>query len=154
MINRVRQAICGFVKRRGTPLQVTGLSEEIIDNVRIMQQVGFASDLPVDSQVVMLPIGGRATNMVIIASGEAPIVVTANEGEVVIYDQFGHEIRLGKAGIKMIGNVDVQGNITTHGNITANGQINDMQGSMAEIRTIYNSHSHVTDGTPPTNPMV
>ena len=85
---QVRQAMYGFVKRRGQPLQVSGLSDEILDGVRLMQQVGFASDLPVDTQVVMLPIGGRATNMVIIASSDAPIVVKAGEGETVIYDSY------------------------------------------------------------------
>lgn len=112
-----------------------------------MQQVGFASDLPVDTQVVMLPIGGRATNMVIIASSDAPVVVKAGEGETVIYDQFGHEIRLGKDGIKMIGNVDVDGNVT------ATGQVSDIQGSLAEMRQIYNAHAHPSDGAPPTNTM-
>nr|WP_309594922.1 phage baseplate assembly protein [Moraxella osloensis] len=144
---QVRQAMYGFVKRRGEPLQVSGLSDEILDGVRLMQQVGFASDLPVDTQVVMLPIGGRATNMVIIASGDAPVAVKAGEGETVIYDQFGHEIRLGKDGIKMIGNVDIDGNVT------ATGQVSDIQGSLAEMRQIYNNHAHPSDGAPPTNTM-
>ena len=140
---QVRQAMYGFVKRRGEPLQVSGLSDEILDGVRLMQQVGFASD----TQVVMLPIGGRATNMVIIASGDAPVAVKAGEGETVIYDQFGHEIRLGKDGIKMIGNVDIDGNVT------ATGQVSDIQGSLAEMRQIYNTHAHPSDGAPPTNTM-
>lgn len=142
-----RQAMYGFVKRRGEPLQVSGLSDEMLDGVRLMQQVGFASDLPVDAQVVMLPIGGRATNMVIIASGDAPVVVKAGEGETVIYDQFGHEIRLGKEGVKVKGNMHVDGNIVT------TGQVSDAQGSMTEIRTTYNSHGHPSDGSPPSNQM-
>lgn len=145
---QMRQALFGFIKRQGEPLQVTGLSDELIDNVRLMQHVGFASDLPVDSQVVMLPMGGRSTNMVIIASGDAPIVVTANEGETVIYDQFGHEIRLGKDG------VSIKGDLQVTGDIIATGQVSDNQGSMTEIRSIYNTHNHSNDGaSPPSKQM-
>ena len=144
---QVRQAIYGFIKRRGEPVQVSGLSDELIENVRVLQQVGFASDLPVDSQVVMLPIGGRATNMVIIASGDAPIAITAGEGETVIYDQFGHEIRLGKEGIK------IKGQLWVDGDIISKGQISDTQGSMTDIRSTYNSHAHPSDGSPPNNIM-
>lgn len=147
MLKQFRQALYGFVKRRGEPLQVSGLSDEMLEGVRLMQQVGFASDLPIDTQVVMLPIGGRATNMVIIASGDAPVVVKAGNGETVIYDQFGHELRLGADGIK------AKGNLWVDGNITSTGQISDTQGAMSEIRAIYNTHGHPSDGSPPTNQM-
>lgn len=147
-LKQIRQALYGYVKRRGEPLQVSGLSDEMIENVRIMQQVGFSSDLPVDTQVVMLPIGGRATNMVIVASGDAPIVVKAEQGETVIYDQFGHEIRLGKAGVSIKGDVIIDGNLST------TGQVSDAKGTLTDIRQAYNAHQHSNDGaSPPSIPM-
>lgn len=148
MFKQFRQAIYGFITRRGMPLQVSGLSDELLDGVRLMQQVGFSSDLPTDSQVVMVPIGGRATNMVIVASSDAPVTVTANEGETVIYDQFGHELRLGKDGIS------IKGNLLVDGNVVSTGQIRDTTGSMDEMRQTYNTHSHANDGaSPPNNQM-
>ncbi len=145
MIKQMRQALYGLIKRRGEPLQVSGLSDELLDGVRLMQQVGFSSDLPVDSQVVMVPIGGRATNMVIIASSDAPIVVKAGEGETVIYDQFGHELRMGKDGIRSNCNFYVDGDVIS------TGQVSDAQGSMTEIRQTYNTHGHSNEGASPPN---
>ena len=47
----------------------------------------------------------------------------------------------------MIGNVDIDGNVT------ATGQVSDIQGSLAEMRQIYNTHAHPSDGATPTNTM-
>ena len=149
MIKQMRQALYGFIKRRGEPLQVSGLSDELLDGVRLMQQVGFSSDLPVDSQVVMVPIGGRATNMVIIASSDAPIVVKAGEGETVIYDQFGHAIWLKEDGAHVKGG-DL---FVDDGNLhVPNGEMIDQKGSMQEMRDIYNVHNN-GNTPPPTQQM-
>ena len=47
----------------------------------------------------------------------------------------------------MIGNVDIDGNVT------ATGQVSDIQGSLDEMRQIYNAHAHPSDGATPTNTM-
>ena len=148
MIKQMRQALYGFIKRRGEPLQVSGLSDELLDGVRLMQQVGFSSDLPVDSQVVMVPIGGRATNMVIIASSDAPIVVKAGEGETVIYDQFGHSVWLKEDGTHIKGDLFVDGNIESTQDIKADGQVQDHKGTMQQIRDTYNGHVHGSSSGP------
>ena len=57
----VRQAIIGTIKRTGNKaLQVLGLSGELVDDVPLYQQVGFASWLPEDAEVIMLPMSGKA----------------------------------------------------------------------------------------------
>ena len=53
------------------------------------------------------------------------------------------------------GNIDGGANVTAGGKVEAGAQVEDAQGTMAEMRTIYNTHTHgVPPGpvTPPTSP--
>ena len=144
----VRQAIIGTIKRTGNKaLQVLGLSGELVDDVPLYQQAGFASWLPKDAEVVMLPIGGKARNFVIIAGRDA-VAIELEEGETVVYNQHGVELRLTKDKIKSNVSLEVDGDITS------TGDVSDKNGSMQAIRQTYNGHGHAADGTaPPANKM-
>lgn len=137
----VRQAIIGTIKRTGNKaLQVLGLSGELIDDVPLYQQVGFASWLPTNAEVVMLPMSGKARNFVIIA-GQDAVAVELKEGETVVYNQHGVEIRLLSDRVKINTNLEVDGNIK------ATGDVSDKAGSMQIMRGAYNIHGHTAEGT-------
>lgn len=144
----VRQAIIGTIKRTGNKaLQVLGLSGELVDDVPLYQQAGFASWLPEDAEVVMLPMSGRARNFVIVAGNDA-VAIELGEGETVVYNQHGVELRLSKDRVKI--NTDLE----VDGNIKATGDVSDKAGSMQIMRGAYNVHGHTAEGTsPPTVQM-
>lgn len=144
----LRQALIGTIKRTGNKaLQVMGLSGELVDDVPLYQQVGFASWLPTDCEVVMLPLQGRARNFVIIAGNDA-VTIELSEGETVVYNQHGVELRLAKD--KITANVSLE----IDGDITATGNVADKAGSMQSMRQIYNGHSHANNGAAPPTPLM
>ena len=144
----LRQALIGTIKRTGNKaLQVLGLTGELVDDVPLYQQVGFASWLPKDAEVAMLPMGGKARNFVIVAGRDA-VVVELKEGETVVYNQHGVEIRLLKDKVKVNTDLEVDGNITSTGDIT------DGAGSMRQMRFTYNQHSHANMGAAPPNALM
>ena len=51
------------------------------------------------------------------------------------------------------GEVEATGDIHTDGNLDSDGQVEDLNGSMAEMRMTYNTHTHPA-GTPSTGPPV
>ncbi len=144
----MRQAIIGVIKRTGNQaLQVLGLSGELVDDVPLYQQAGFASWLPKDAEVVMLPMSGKARNFVIVGSRDA-VAIELTEGETVVYNQHGVELRLTKDKIKSNVSLEVDGDIK------ATGDVADKTGTMQAMRQVYNGHGHAADGTaPPANKM-
>ncbi|WP_131669842.1 phage baseplate assembly protein domain-containing protein [Psychrobacter pygoscelis] len=139
----VRQAIVGVIKRTGNQaLQVLGLSGELIDDVPLYQQAGFASWLPKDAEVIMFPMSGKARNFVIVGSRDA-VAIEVLDGETLVYNQHGVELRLCKDKVKT--NVDIY----TDGDIHAAGDIYDRTSSMQLMRQTYNQHNHSAEGTSP-----
>lgn len=146
-IAQIRLAFLGVVAIGGQVLQLKGLSDELLQEVENIQQVGFASYVPVNSRVVVLPLAGRTGRSVCIATTGGNVIVTVNEGETCIYDQFGHKVLLTQTGIKMTGDVDIDGGLTVKNDIKSNGQVSDVLGSMQAMRDVYNAHSgHIGTG--------
>lgn len=135
-LSQIRQAFLGIVARAGAKAQIQGLADEVMDEMEIYQQVGFSSWIPEKSRVVILPLMGKSSRSIIIASTEAPVMISVEEGETCIYDQFGHQILLHKDGIKIKGDVEIVGDLKT------TGQVSDVKGSMQVMRDAYNSHVH------------
>lgn len=150
---QVRQAFLGIVARAGSrSAQLEGLNSEVLQDVEIIQQVGFASWIPKGTKALLLPLGGKTSRSVLIASCNAPIVVEVSEGETCIYDQFGHKILLHKDGIKLVGNTEIDGTLHVKEDITSGAQISDVTSSMQDMRTAYNGHNH-GNTPPPDTPM-
>lgn len=148
-IGQIRQAFLGIVARAGIKAQTKGLADEVMDEMEIYQQVGFSSWIPEESRVVILPLMGKSSRSIIIASTEAPVMITVGKGETSIYDQFGHQVLLHKKGIKMVGDVEiVEGGLTVEKDIKSKAEISDSIGSMAEMRVVYNAHTHGNSPTP------
>lgn len=144
-LQQVRQAFVGVVRRTGPAVQVAGLEGELLPEVQVWQQVGMVSGLPMDAQVVMLPLSGKTAKAVVIASRGGAVSVMVSEGQTCIYDQFGHQILLSESGVSIVGNVTVQGSLTAT-------SVSDSRGSMQAMRDTFNGHGgHNT--TPTGTPM-
>ena len=48
--------------------------------------------------------------------------------------------------VRILGEVEATGDIHTDGNLDSDGKVEDLNGSMQEMRTVYNAHTH---GVPP-----
>lgn len=63
-----------------------GLQGELLPDVEIVQHAGVAAGLPEGTQLVVLPIGGRTTHSVVIASEHGTYRVHVGVGEVALYN--------------------------------------------------------------------
>lgn len=146
-LGQIRQAFLGIVARAGARAQIQGLADEVMDEMEVYQQVGFSSWIPEKSRVVILPLMGKSARSIIIASTEAPIMITVNEGETCIYDQFGHQILLKQDGMHLKGGDVFIDDGDLH---VLNGDVIDKKGSMQAMRDAYNPHTHGNSPTPST----
>lgn len=136
--NQVRQSFLGIVARAGSSvLQLKGFADEVLQDTEHYQHIGFSSHIPKDAQVVVLPLQGKTSKAIVIATKGGTITVDIGSGETCIYDQFGHSVWLKKDGTHIKGDLFV------------NGEVKDKTGTMQQIRDTYNSHTH--GNTPPPN---
>lgn len=148
-IGQVRNAFFGIIARaNAVSAQITGLSEEVMDEIEIIQHVGFASWIPESSRVVIVPLHGKSSRSIIVGSTEAPVMITVSEGETCIYDQFGHQILLSEEGALIKANTKIVGKLTVTEGIESNGDISDKTSSMQEMRDIYNNHTNGNTPSP------
>lgn len=153
-IGQLRFPILGIIARGSSKaLQVKGLQDETLNEIELIQQVGFSSYIPKDAKVVVIPLQAKTAKSVVIATTGGAIVVNVAEGETCIYDQFGHQVLLHKKGIKMVGDVEiVEGGLTVEKGIKSNQEISDKTGSMQQMRVTYNIHLH--GSSPPADPSM
>ena len=123
-------------------VQASGLADEILQDVELMQQFGFTSVPPANTQAVILPIGGQTTHGIVIATENGSFrVKNLQGGEVAVYDESGSSIVLKKGRlieidcdvlkIKAATKVDISSPLVETDQVfTAQGQING-NGGMA-----------------------
>lgn len=146
-VNEIRQAFRGvlhLVKSADNiqKVQASGLADETLQDVELMQQFGFTSVPPANTQAVILPIGGQTTHGIVIATENGSFrVKNLQGGEVAVYDESGSSIVLKKGRLIEIDCDVLKINATTKVDIssplvetdqvfTAQGQING-NGGMA-----------------------
>lgn len=152
-IGQVRHSFLGLVARGSAQLlQLTGFADEVLDEIELIQQVGFSSYIPDGCRVVVVPLQGKTARSVVIATDDAPIVVHVEQGEVCIYDQFGHSVWLKQDGTHIEGNLFVHGKVIADEDVQAKGEVIDQKGSMQVMREIYNGHNN-GNTPPPTQQM-
>jgi phage baseplate assembly protein V len=164
----VRQAFRGVLgqSKVDTPIQlanIDGLAGEAVSGLEIFQQFGCTSTLPAGTTVIALPLGGRTSASVIVATEHAAYRLKLNEaGEVAIYNQDGDHVwikRNGQIQIKASVHVEIDcplvsttQDMVVGGNLAAVGSITDLLGaggkSMEQMRGTYNGHRHGTSPTP------
>jgi phage gp45-like len=142
-LGQVRQSFLGIVARGGSHLlQLTGFADETLQEVELFQQIGFSSHVPENARVVVLPLQGKTSRSIVIATSGGNVVVNVGDGETCVYDQHGHSILLHENGVKIIGDVDVEGSIK------ASEEVSDQKGSLQKIRNTYNTHVHGSSPAP------
>lgn len=146
-INDLRQAFRGvlnLVKSADNiqKVQVSGLADETLQDVELMQHFGFTSVPPANTQAVILPIGGQTSHGIVIATENGAFrVKNLQGGEVAVYDESGSSIVLKKGRlieidcdvlkIKAATKVDISSPLVETDQVfTAQGQING-KGGMA-----------------------
>jgi phage gp45-like len=139
-LGQIRQAFLGLVSRGGSEsVQLKGYTDEVLEDVEVIQQVGFSSYIPNDVKVVLIPQQGKTSKAVVVATKGGKVVIHVDEGETCVYDQFGHSVWLKEDGTHIKGGhlfVD-EGNLHV-----PNGEVIDKKGSMQEMREIYNGHTN------------
>ncbi|HHE9392306.1 phage baseplate assembly protein V [Haemophilus influenzae] len=101
-VDEIRQAFRGvlhLVKSADNiqKVQASGLADETLQDVELMQQFGFTSVPPTNTQAVILPIGGQTTHGIVIATENGSFrVKNLQGGEVAVYDESGSSIVLKK----------------------------------------------------------
>lgn len=123
-------------------VQASGLSDETLQDVEMMQQFGFTSVPPANTQAVIIPIGGQSSHGIVIATENGSFrVKNLQGGEVAVYDESGSSIVLKKERlieidcdvlkIKAATKVDISSPLVETDQVfTAQGQING-NGGMA-----------------------
>lgn len=76
-------------------VQVSGLADETIQDLELMQHFGFTSVPPAGTQAVVIPLGGKTTHGIIVATENGSFRVKGlKNGETAIYDSSGSTIIL------------------------------------------------------------
>ncbi|MGC4076294.1 MAG: phage baseplate assembly protein V [Rubrivivax sp.] len=152
-----------------------GLAGEQLDRIELLQQFGFTSAPPTGSQLIVVPLGGRSSASVIVATehGAYRFELGAS-GEACVYNQWGDFVHLrqdrtmhlvAEARVLIETNhLDVVAsggmNVTTpkltvSGDIQAGGDVADAGGAktMRGMRQTFDAHRHAeNDNGGPTNP--
>lgn len=91
------RGVLNLVKSGGDiqQVQVSGLADETIQDLELMQHFGFTSVPPAGTQAVVIPLGGKTTHGIIVATENGLFrVKNLKNGEVAIYDSSGSTIIL------------------------------------------------------------
>lgn len=99
-LNRIRQAFRGVLIRVNSggdiqTIQGKGLATESLQDVEMFQQYGFTSNPPRGTKAIMLPLNGRTSHSVVIATEHAAYrLKNLKSGELAIYSYEGSNIIL------------------------------------------------------------
>ena len=148
-MGQIRQSFQGIVARGGSDLlQLSGYSDETLQDVELVQQVGFSSHIPEGARVVVIPLQGKTAKSIVVATTAGTIKINVESGETCVYDQFGHSVWLKEDGTHVTGDLFVD-----DGNLhVLNGDVFDKKSSMQEMRDKYNQHTN--GNTPQPNPQM
>jgi phage baseplate assembly protein V len=172
-VSRVRLAFRAVLTKTesGTPIQLVqadGMAGEQLQDNELMQHYGFTSVPLPDTQMIVLPLGGKTAHGIIIATEHVKYRLKAlKAGEVALYDDLGQSIVLTRQGIIIKGaglpvritntpsvtidapTTHLTGDLSVDGSIVAVGDVSDHSSkSMAGMRAAYNAHHHGSTPTP------
>lgn len=153
-------------------LQVAVYADEVRDRAERFQHYGLTSHPHAGAEAVVLALGGNSDHSVVIAVDDRRYRLTAlAAGEVALYDDQGQHVHLLRGRQIVVGGaaqvtvqadtkitldaplVHVTGNLTVAGTAAAAGALSsatsvaDPTGTMAGMRSTYNSHTHPENGS-------
>lgn len=165
-----RQAFRGLLgsvdkTKRVQLASLEGLNGEALQGAELFQHFGFTSAPPAGTQVIVLPLGGKTSAAVLVATenGNYRLQLGA-DGECAIYNQWGDHVWMKQnrvidvtaalsvdfttPTVNMSGALHVVGNITSDASIQAALDVKDQNGakSMAGMRAVFNGHTQVVSG--------
>lgn len=154
-------------------VQVSGLADETIQDLELMQHFGFTSVPPAGTQAVVIPLGGKTTHGIIVATENGSFrVKNLKNGEVAIYDSSGSTIILknnrvidvecdaynvkcktyqvtASEGATINGDLtQAAGSFSTSGDVTASGDVSANGTSLSTHK-----HNEQGDGRPTSAPI-
>lgn len=142
---QVRSAFLGIVARGSAKaLQLKGFADEVLQETELFQHVGFSSHVPTTARAVIIPLQGKTSKSIVVATSGGAIQIDVSDGETCIYNQFGHSVWLKEDGTHIKGDLFVEsGNLNV-----VDGDVIDKTGSMQDMRDAYNKHKHGSSPTP------
>lgn len=164
LVQRSRQTVArGVVSRvddstKAQELQVRLLKGEVREGVERLQQVGLSVVPEPGAEHVTLFLGSREHPITIAVDDRRYRPTGQAEGELTLYQP-----KAGGSFIRFFANGDVEvkpasGKLVVTGSVEASVDVEDLKGTMEEIRTFFNVHVHPENGGagptgPPTVPM-
>lgn len=136
------------------------------DDVEIIQPYGFSAHVPEDGAMgIVLPLGGDEGDIVVLPVANPSVRLGGlKENEVGLYNKDGDKMILTPGGalnvetgatvyIKTDTGVTIEATLTkVIGDFECTGDVSDKNGSMQEMRDLYNSHGH-PDAVAPPDPL-
>ncbi|VVE14590.1 phage baseplate assembly protein V [Pandoraea anapnoica] len=98
-VRRVFRAVLGSVNTAGPVVMAsgTGLADEPLSDVELMQHFGFTSAPPPGSMLVVVPVGGASSHGVIVATEHVQLRIKGLQtGETAVYNAYGDYLLFGK----------------------------------------------------------
>lgn len=154
-------------------VKVSLMKDEVREGLERVQNFGFTSRPPDNSELVAVFVGGnREHGFVISCDDRTTRIKNLQKGESAIYTDDGSIIHLKKGGEVLIkaatkvtvdipemllkGNLEVEGTIDATGNITSTANVVGGGTSLSAVKSGFNSHQHPETGVttgPPATPL-
>jgi phage baseplate assembly protein V len=151
----VGRAVVKLVSDAGAlqELQLQLLADEVRSRAERFQNYGFTSVPLPGAEAVAVSVGGSRSHVVVVAVDDRRYrLKDLQPGEVAIYTDQGDRIVLKRDGqIEVVAStrvriecprVECSGDLHVEGSVTCDQNVSDVNGSMQEMRDIYNSHTH------------
>lgn len=159
LVNRARVQLVND-KSKTQSLQVTVLEDETRDAVEHFQAAGFKSVPLVGAEALVLAVGGDGDHRIAVVVHDKKSRPTGwKPGETGIYNlTTGDLIHL-----KADGSIEITATralkikapqVEIEGNVVVNGELSDRHGSLSQMRTTFNQHSHSANGSSTPAPIM
>lgn len=158
--NMLARAVIDFVNTEAgktATAKITVLDGEEQEEVELLQQYGHASCPPKGTEAVVVYLGGRRSNGLIIATDSGNYRFQLEEGESALYTQEGDKIHLKKGRIIEIETKTLKLKATDSvefdtPKFSCTGSVADSLGTLGHLRDWANQHTHIGNLGAPTSP--
>lgn len=138
---------CSVLKQKIDQIQVS-LEGVARSEVSKIEPYGLRSNIPKETRGLVLAPNGQANDLVFLGVFTKFFERgTLLEGELELYTVHGNSMRFNQNGT-----ITANATLIVNGDLLVSGNVSDANGSMAEMRSQYNSHTH--GGGPPASPTM
>ncbi len=145
-------------------VQMEGLSDEPVSG-ELFQHYGFSSAPQPGAEYLVIPVGGKSSHSVVVASEDGRYRLKLQDGEVSLYTDEGDYVHMKRGRmIEVVTDdlvfkvknkvrfetplVEMSGDQHAEGSIKADGEVADHARTMQADRELYNGHKHGGGPTP------